>query len=158
MITNYGLFNHHDDNNALLILFSDDKVDNEKQINGIFVLFSNNKIVGYKIPDFIRIAKIKYSGIVFLPSNPLIDAINHILSNCKLETLAYKNDSGYHIKTIDGQKFVFAEKGTFLRDETVSNGRCCSYFDLYIDNIEPNKIITLDNQIDDLDFFKMEAK
>ncbi len=155
MINSYGLFNHHLDNNTLVILFSDKPITKKTNQGEVELLYSEQELVGYSISNFIRYAKIKYSGIIFLPSKPLIDVINIILKNNKLEELEYKKESGYIVKD---QK-VFAKQGTFLRDETISRGRYCSYFDLYIDKENDQELITIDEDIrDNIDFFQMEEK
>ena len=141
MINSYGLFNHHLDNNTLVILFSDKPITKKTNQGEVELLYSEQEL--------------KYSGILFLPSKPLIDVINIILKNNKLEELEYKKESGYIVKD---QK-VFAKQGTFLRDETISKGRYCSYFDLYIDKENDQELITIDEDIrDNIDFFQMEEK
>lgn len=155
MIRQYGLFNHHLDNNTLVILFSDDPVTQKLSSGEVDVLYHEDKVVGYSIANFIRYAKIKYSGILFLPSKTLIDVINNVLKNNNLEELEYKKESGYIVLN----KKVFAKEGTFLRDETISKGRYCSYFDLYIEKEDDHELIIIDEDIkDNTDFFKMEEK
>lgn len=154
MINNYALFNHHEENDTLLILFSDKKITQTKNSKEVEVLYSGNELVGYKIPDFIRYAKIKYSGIVFYPNRLLIDVINSVLSNSDLETLTYKTESGYLIKRNGNTLGVFAKEGTFLRDETISQGRYCSYYDLYIENENDSALIEInDENLENKDFF-----
>jgi len=157
MIENYGMFNHHELDNELSLLFSDKDITSVKDINGIIVCYNDCNIVGYKIPNFIRYAKIKYSGIIFLPINILIDVINSLLKNADLETLSYKTSSGYIIKKIDGKKVVYALPGTFLRNEKISQGHVCTYHDLYIDHPNENDTFFLEEDIDEnVDFFKKE--
>lgn len=158
MIEHYGLFNHHEEDNTLFILFSDNKVVNKTECNGVVSLFDkDNALVGYSIANFIRIAKIKYSGILFLPSRALVDAINSELINAHLEPISYKTYSGYVIENIEGKKVVYAREGTFLKDETISKGHVCTYDDLFIQNEEPNQIIYIDEDVPTgIDFFQME--
>ena len=160
MIKDYGLFNHHLDNNTLLILFSDKKVTRTENNGDLQVLYHENACIGYSIPNFDRYAKIKYSGILFLPAIPLIDVINDILRNHQLEPLEYRKESGYIVKIDEsGNRCVFAKEGIFLRDETISNGHYCSYYDLYINKDNRDELIILDEDIKEgTDFFKMEAK
>ena len=159
MIENYGLFNLHEDNDTLLVLFSDVSINKKENHGEVNVLFHGQDLIGYEIPNFIRFAKIKYSGILFLPSKVLIDVINAILENEKLEPLDYKKSSGYEIKTIDNKKVVYAIEGTFLRDRSISKGKTCTYFDLYIDNENVNDVIYIEEDIrDGTDFFQMEEK
>ena len=159
MIENYGLFNLHEVNNTLLILFSDEKVETVSNKEEVNVLYANGTVIGYEFPNFIRFAKIKYSGIIFLPSSPLVDIVNNILENAGLETIAYKKCSGYVIKRIDDKKYVYALEGTFLRDKSISKGKKCTYFDLYIENENINDYIVIDEDIKEgTDFFQMEEK
>ena len=159
MIKNYGIYNHHEYNDTLLILFSDALADRTESTGEVDVLYSEDKVVGYRIKKFIRYAKIKYSGIIFLPANPLIDVINTILRKYHLETLDYKTHSGYITKMHENKVMVYATSGTFLRDESISQGRFCSYYDLYIKNENEHQLITFDDSTkENEDFFKMEVK
>ena len=155
MISQYGLFNHHLEDNTLVILFSDSEITNRVTKGEVECLYHDKELIGYSIRDFIRYAKIKYSGILFLPSKPLIDVINVVLENNGLEGLDYKKESGYIVL----DKKVFAKEGTFLRDETISKGRFCSYYDLYIVNDSDKELIKIEEDIkDNIDFFQMEEK
>ena len=159
MINNYGMFNLHETNNELLLLFSDLSVTNKVKHKEVICLFHNETLVGYSIPNFIRYAKIKYSGIIFLPNKILIDVINSLLINEGLEPLGYKSSSGYLIEERDNHKVVVAQIGVFLRDQTISKGHICTYHDLYIDSENPNDILYLDDEkYFGNDFFKTEAK
>lgn len=160
MINNYGIYNHHELDNTLLILFSDEKVLTRKKISDeMEVLIHEDKVVGYRIVNFIRYAKIKYSGIIFLPAKPLIDIINQILNKYNLETIDYKYQSGYITKMNGNKMMVFALEGTFLRNMSISKGEYVTYFDLYIENDSPNSLIVIDENIkENIDFFQMEEK
>lgn len=159
MIERYGLYNYHEENASVLILFSDEPITSKKEGKEISLLYHDDVLVGYQIHNFIRYAKIKYSGIIFLPSNPLIDVINTVLINHHLETLDYKKESGYIVKMNKNQRMVFAKEGTFLRDETISKGRYCSYHDLYIKNDNENDLVVIDEEIKEgTDFFVSEVK
>ena len=154
MITRYGIFNYHEDNNELVILFNEGRNKKEKINDEISLLKKDDQVVGYAINNFIKYAKIKYSGIIFLPNNALIDVINSILKNNNLETLSYKDNSGYEIKLINNQKVVFAKEGTFLKDESISKGHVCTYDDLFIKNDKMNEVLLLDNDSKiNVDFF-----
>lgn len=159
MIDNYGLFNEHEDNDNLLILFKEfhfNRIDSDGEVT---IYYLDNEVVGYLISNFIRYAKIKYSGIIFLPSKPLIDVVNAVLKNHHLETLSYKKQSGYVIKSDNGKKKVYALNGTFLRDKSISKGRFCSYDDLYIKVDDGKSLIIIDEDIiEGTDFFQMEEK
>ena len=160
MITNYGIYNHHELDNTLLILLSEDEVLSCKKISPeMEVLYHESKIVGYRIVNFIRYAKIKYSGIIFLPAKPLIDVINQVLSKYDLELLDYKRQSGYVTKRNEGKLMVYALEGTFLRDMTISKGKYVTYHELYIENDTPNALIEIEENIrENIDFFQMEEK
>lgn len=158
MIKNYGIYNHHEYNDTLLILFSDSVVDKVENKGEVDVLYHQSSLAGYRIKGFIKYAKIKYSGIIFLPADPLIDVINTVLKKYHLETLDYKIHSGYVTKVMDNHVMVYATSGTFLRDESISQGRFCTYYDLYIKNENEHQLITFDDSIkDNEDFFKMEV-
>ena len=160
MIKNYGIFNNHELDNTLLIKFLDSSFDVIKKLSEeMEVLYKGESVVGYRISNFIRYAKIKYSGIIFLPANPLIDVINSVLDKYHLELLEYKNRSGYITKRNDNRLMVYAVEGTFLRDGHISKGKYCSYYDLYIDSEDENALIEISEAIaENTDFFKMEEK
>lgn len=159
MIKNYGIFNNHELDNTLLIKLSDDEVTSVVSLSKqMEVLYHNEEITGYRIRNFIRYAKIKYSGIIFLPADPLIDVINSILTDYKLNRLDYKKESGYITKLNKGHLMVYAKEGTFLRDGSVSKGRFCTYHDLFIENEKENELIEITENIpENIDFFKMEV-
>ena len=158
MITNYGIYNHHELDNTLLILFSDFSVTKTINQSEVDVLYHDELLVGYRIRNFIRYAKIKYSGIIFLPADPLIDVINMVLNNYGLENLAYKASSGYITKVCDNHVMVYAKNGTFLRDQTISQGKFCTYYDLYNKNENEHQLIQFDEKVkENEDFFKMEV-
>ena len=160
MISNYGIYNNHELDNTLLVLFSDAKETSSKHLSSeMEVLYDKEEIIGYRISNFIRYAKIKYSGIIFLPSRPLIDVINNILENHDLETLGYKKESGYVVKMNENRRMVYAKEGIFLRDGHISKGEYCTYFDLFIENDNDKELIVIDEDIKEgIDFFKMEEK
>lgn len=158
MINHYGFYNNHELDNTVLILFSDIKSNKEEKLDdSITLLYKDSELVGYKLSNFIRYAKIKYSGIIFLPANPLIDIVNAICEKHHLEKLGYRIESGYITKKDDNVLRVFAISGTFLRDGSVSKGQYCSYYDLYI-NDDHSLFEIEENIIEGIDFFKMEAK
>lgn len=159
MIKNYGIYNYHEYNNTLLIKFSDLPVNHKSQFDEVTVLFHDDTKVGYVINNFIKYAKIKYSGIIFLPADPLIDVINSILKKYKLETLDYKKYSGYITKKYNNSTMIFATSGTFLRDESISLGKFCTYYDLYIKHENENELFVINEDVkENIDFFKMEVK
>lgn len=147
------MYYYHENNDTLSLLFSLDKVDKVVSKNEVLVLYHNSKIVGYKIPNIMRFVKIKYHGIIYAANNIVIDIINSVLERNGLETIAYKNDSGYHIKKEGNFKGVYAEKGIFMRDEKISSGQFCSYYELYIDNENPNQLVETNDEQEGLDIF-----
>ena len=158
MIKNYGIYNNHELDNTLLILFSDKGFNDVKKLSEeMEVLYNNDTLIGYRISNFIRYAKIKYSGIIFLPAPQLIDIINNVIERYNLEKLEYKTSSGYITKMNENKLMVFALNGTFLRDQTVSNGKYVSYYELYI-NDEKDLIVIDENIKENIDFFKTEAR
>ena len=159
MIKEYGIYNHHEYNDTLLILFSDESANKIDDLGEVEVLYLDKKLIGYRIKKFVRYAKIKYSGLIFLPADPLIDVINTILRKYHLETLQYKNHSGYVTKIHDNKIMVYATSGIFLRDQSISHGRFCTYYDLYIKNEKEHDLAVFDENIqENQDFFKMEVK
>ena len=159
MIERYGLYNYHEENASILILFSEQKLTSKKEGEEVSLLYHEKECIGYEIHNFIRYAKIKYSGIIFLPSNPLIDVINIVLENNHLEAISYKKESGFIVKMNGNQRMVYAKEGTFLRDEKVSKGQYCTYHDLYIKNDNEDELIVIDEEIKEgTDFFFSEVK
>lgn len=159
MIENYGLYNNHQLDNSVLIIFSSLKANKEKNIGEVDILYHDEEIVGYRIKNFIRYAKIKYSGIIFLPAPILIDVINSILAKYQLELLAYRLSSGYVTKKNNNHMMVFATPGTYLRDQSISKGKYCSYYDLDIKIENDKDLFIIDEDIkENVDFFLTEEK
>ena len=159
MIENYGFYNNHELDNTLLIIFSESKCDRFIDLGEMDVLYAGEDIVGYRFKNFIRYAKIKYSGIIYFPANPLIDIVNSILEKHHLEKLAYKKNSGYFTKKNEDKLMVFASEGTFLRDQSISKGKYCSYYDLDIKVENDHELFVIDENIrEGVDFFKTEVK
>lgn len=95
---NFSLFyNFSQSNDLLTILFSDDEVDYEESKNDFVILKHKEDIVGYKIFNISRIIKIKAEGLIVLPPDALIDAINAILSQNGERKLSYIHHSGFLI-------------------------------------------------------------
>lgn len=157
---NYGLFNLHEEDNTLLILFNDSKITKEIKHDEVTTLYHEDEKVGYRIFNFIRYAKIKYSGIIFLPSAPLVSVINSVLENNNEDTISVKNASGYIVKLDEkGKRRVYATEGTFLRDMSVSKGKFVTYHELYIASDNEDELIEIEENIKEgTDFFKMEEK
>ncbi len=81
---------------VLIILFDKNKeVTSYEKKNNVVVIYHNDGVIGYNIFDVKEIIKIKNEGMIYYPSNALIDVINTMLKNAKVETLEYKEESGY---------------------------------------------------------------
>ena len=159
MIENYGFYNNHELDNTLLIIFSESKSNHYEDLGEMDVLYCGEDKVGYRFKNFIRYAKIKYSGIIYFPANPLIDIVNSILEKRNLEKLAYKKNSGYFTKKNEDKLMVFASEGTFLRDQSISKGKYCTYYDLDIKIENEHELFVIDENIrEGVDFFKTEVK
>ena len=159
MIKEYGLYNFHKEDNKVVIKFSPLEINKEEKIdNDVGLLYSNDELVGYALYDFLRFVKIKYSGIIFFPVNPLVDVVNSILENHHLEILAYKKESGYITKRNNGVLMVYSKPGTFLRDGDISKGKDCSYYDLDIEEENDKELFEINEDIPErIDFFKTEV-
>ena len=159
MISNYGIYNNHEVDNTLLILFSDLSVDKSINKDEIEILYHEDKVIGYKIKNFIRYAKIRYSGIIYLPAPPLVDIINLVLNKYHLDNISYKSNSGYFTRLNNGKMMVYCLEGTFLRDHQISKGQYCSYYDLYIKTDNDKELFVIDEKVkENEDFFQMEVK
>lgn len=123
-------------------------------------LYHEDVVIGYRIFNFIRYAKIKYSGIIFLPSAPLVSVINSVLENNGQDPISVKNASGYIVKFDEfNTRRVYATEGTFLRDMSVSKGKFVTYHELYIASENEDELIEIEEDIKEgTDFFKMEEK
>lgn len=81
---------------VLLIVFDKNKeVTSYEKKNNVVVIYHNEEVIGYNIFDVKEIIKIKNEGMIFFPSPALIDVINTMLKNAKVEPLEYKEESGY---------------------------------------------------------------
>ena len=159
MIINYGIYNNHELDNTLVVLLSEKKPNRSVKNGEIDILYQGEEIVGVKISNFIRYAKIKYSGIIYLPANPLIDVINHIFDRYQLERLDYKHGSGYITRKKDDKLMVYCVPGTFMRDYQISKGEYCTYYDLYIKDEDDKRLFVIDENIkENVDFFLSEVK
>ena len=103
MINNYCLYyvpkaNSKDVNDMLMIFYGENKLVNKREISNDLILLKNNdEVIGYVIPNFSNYCKMKINGTIYLPNDQLIDLINDILINHKLDKLAYRNESGFII-------------------------------------------------------------
>ena len=74
--------------------------DETKIFNDVEVLYKDKEPIVYMIHNISRYTKIWMDGYIYLPSRVLIDVVNSILINAKLEPLAYKDKSGFIIGKI----------------------------------------------------------
>ena len=185
MIKNYSLFYSYKTLGDVLLVNIDDTLLSNREVkkNNILALYHDDLLVGINIFDISKIMKIKSQGMIYLPSNSLIDVINSLLENAGLETLAYKTESGYvigEIKRVDdkemeidikkdiyllpshkevhqGDKVVLAKIGTYLNNGRIVKNvpHLCSYEDLGIENKKDILIIEEETE-KGLDFFMME--
>ena len=110
MIANYCLYyipkaNTNEVNDMLMIFFGENKLVNKREIkDDLIMLLNNEEVIGYVIPNFSNYCKIKINGTIYLPNEKLIDLINDILINHKLDTLAYRSNSGLYVGKIVDKK------------------------------------------------------
>ena len=74
--------------------------DETKIFNDVEVLYKSKEAIVYMIHNISRYTKIWMDGYIYLPSRVLIDVVNSILINAKLEPLSYKDKSGFIIGKI----------------------------------------------------------
>ena len=110
MINNYCLYyipksSVNAVNDMLMVFFGENKVVNKRElINDIIYLRNNEDELGYVITNFSNYCKMKINGTIYLPNEQLIDLINDILINHKLDKLAYKSHSGLYVAEIIDKK------------------------------------------------------
>jgi tRNA-binding EMAP/Myf-like protein len=99
---NYSLFyNYNKDGDILLISLVNEQGNHSEKLSPDFeVIYRNKVVIGYRIFNFTKIVKIKANGLIVLPPNALIDAINSVLVKYGFTKLSYKNNSGFVIGEI----------------------------------------------------------
>ena len=103
---------------VLQIVFNAETYATQQIITGrVFTTYHNDEIMGYDIMNIKDIIKIKSDGLIYLPSNELIDVINTLLKNENLPTLEYKKNSGFLIAEVKNVSDVIELD---LGDETVT--------------------------------------
>ena len=144
---------------VLIIYFNSEKEPTESKNRGrVTVIYSNNEVIGYQIPNIKDIIKIRNEGMIYLPNKEIIMVINSILANEGLEPLEEKEHSGYFVKEVNGQKVVVAIPGTTLNDGTITKDEhICTYKDLGISDEEEILLLDKDAEVGK-DFFTMEVK
>ena len=187
---NYSLhYSYKGIGDVLIVIFDNSKKPTRSEEKGkVVILYNKDEIIGYNIFDIKEIIKIKNEGMIFFPSEQLINVLNTILSNEGVEPLEYKDNSGYftaEIKSIDldknlvcldlsnkqvvtaynnlklsvSDKVVVALPSTHLSDgSTVKEPHICTNKELGIKENE-DEILVLDKEIETgEDFFSMEVR
>lgn len=86
---------------VIIIIFDNDKKPTRSENKGrVTVIYHDEEIIGYNIFNVKEIIKIKSEGMIYLPSNTLIEIINSILANANCPLLALKENSGYFVGQI----------------------------------------------------------
>lgn len=95
----YALFyDYHTIGDVLLIVKDLDNKPDKKVVSGDVVsLYKNDELIGINIFNISSVLKIKSKGLIVLPMREMIDVINNILTNAGVETLDYKEESGFKI-------------------------------------------------------------
>jgi len=148
MIEKYSLYYAYKTvGDVLLVNIKPNSFANDyKRIGDVVAIYEDKELVGYNIFNISEIIKIKMVGILYHPENIFIDIVNSILKNAGLETLSYKEESGFVVGEVKeifdtahgyftmvdikdhiaagmankelhpGDKIVVAKVGTTLRD------------------------------------------
>lgn len=119
----------------LMVFFGENKLVNKREKhNEIIILKNNDEVLGYVIMNLSSYCKIKINGTIFLPNDQLIDLINDILINNKLDTLSYKENSGYIIGKIIDKK---ESNKAYVYDVDIKNKilKVESTFDIALDTL-----------------------
>jgi len=106
------IYNFKKENDELIVLFSDKKITNKVTAKNLEVCYHEKEIVKYKIYNISKIMRIKAEGLIVLPPNALIDAINSILIQHNLDKLNYVTDSLFVIGEI--KEIMLKENEKFL--------------------------------------------
>ncbi len=144
----YSLYYSYKNKGDVLIITFDGEKEATKSENRerVTIIYNNSEIIGYQIKNIKEIIKIKSEGMIYLPNKEMVEVINSILKNAKLEPLEEKENSGYFTAEVDGKKVVVRNKN-----------HICTYKDLGIS--EEEEILYLDKDIEiGKDFFTMEVK
>lgn len=97
MISEYAMFYRYvKGHDVLVIVFNyGNKATRYERVGDIGVVYSNDKVIAYNFFNLSKIIKIRAKGMIYLPSDALIDLLNALLG--RREYLSYKKDSGYQI-------------------------------------------------------------
>ena len=124
--------------------------DETKFFNDVEVLYRDGQAIVYMIHNISRYTKIWMDGYIYLPSKVLIDVINSILINAGLETLAYKDRSGFVIGKITAKT---AYLNGFLYEIDLKNESVHAYTDEEIEVGKKVVVITEGVSLDEKRYF-----
>lgn len=95
----YALFYDYHTIGDVLLVTKDLETKPDKVIkNGdVTSLYKKDELIGINIFNISNVIKIKSKGLIVLPMKEMIDVINDILRNANVETLDYKEHSGFRI-------------------------------------------------------------
>ena len=153
MIKDYLLYfsNNVYKNSLYIHLRRDYKIKDEtKFFNDVEVLYRDGQAIVYMIHNISRYTKIWMDGYIYLPSKILIDVINSILINAGLETLAYKEKSGFVIGKIVAKTPYL---NGFLYEIDLKNEIVHAYTDEEIDVNKKVVVITEGVSLDEKRYF-----
>lgn len=109
---------------VIIILFDNKKKPTHSVSKGrVTVVYHDEEIIGYNIFDVKDIVKIRNEGMIHFPSPQLIEVINTILINAKVEPLEILKESGYYVGQIKSIKPIDSEKNLVsieLKDECLN--------------------------------------
>lgn len=95
----YALFYDYHTIGDVLLITKDLETKPDKVIKNddVTSLYKNDELIGINIFNISNVIKIKSKGLIVLPMKEMIDVINDILRNANVETLDYKEHSGFRI-------------------------------------------------------------
>lgn len=97
MIKNYAMFYRYvKGHDVLVVVFNyGNKATRYERNKDLGVAYSGDTPIAYNFFNISKIVKIRVQGMIYLPSDVLIDILNSLLG--KHENIDYKKDSGYEI-------------------------------------------------------------
>lgn len=97
MIKEYAMFYEYvKKHDVLVVVFNYGNIATRYERKGdIGVVYSGTTPIAYNFFQISKILKIRARGMIYLPSEPLVDLLNALLRD--YEKLDYKKDSGYQI-------------------------------------------------------------
>lgn len=112
MKDNYSLFySYQTMGDVLIVIFNNEKkATSHKRKGNVEVIYNNDEVIGYNIFNVQNFLKIKSQGLIYLPSPTLVEVINTVLINAKIEPLGIKKESGYVIAQVLETKDLDSDK------------------------------------------------